>query len=530
MLSAGLILRGRYRVICRIGNGGTSSVYLAEDVSIGKKWAVKFLPCDDDTVWLAQNEINMMIMLDYEMFPRIVDAWQESDGYYIVSDYIEGITLDRVIGKKQVSRRTLIGWWLDIAGAIKYLHDRKPSILYLDLKLENIMLKKDGSLKLIDFGIAGRIAERGSLYGTPGYAAPEQYYNRGELLDERTDIFAFGMLMYAMLTGIRPVRDLKEQEKLIRNRRGISTKLRTVILNCISEDKNRRYKSMDELIAQLYVLKGYGNGTVRFRLAAAAASAVLLIGFFGAVAVRYVAAEPVDDAAQRMLNEANEHISKGEYTEEGIRIICGYIESGCLDEETCKRFTYEVARNYFCVRRNYREALRYFEMLDEESYPETGYYTELCRLQISFEDDKDKYVRCLKEFGEYNRSLGYDETRYENDLMIATMYDGLIDLDGYDAQAEIECLREGVSDLRYAIEMGLFSDPDHRYEAEYCRRLCILYENKGDYTNALGYGEEALKLLDPGREEETDDIRYRLESLRAHINDQKGVTTDYEID
>ncbi len=79
MLSSGLILRGRYRILRQIGRGGTSSVFLAEDVSIGKKWAVKFLPCDDDTVWLAQNEINMMIMLDHEMFPRIVDAWQDEE-------------------------------------------------------------------------------------------------------------------------------------------------------------------------------------------------------------------------------------------------------------------------------------------------------------------------------------------------------------------------------------------------------------------------------------------------------------------
>ncbi len=203
MLSKGQTLRDRYRIVREIGKGGTSSVYLAEDVSIGKKWAVKFLINDDDTVWLAQNEINMMIRLDHEMFPRIVDAWQERDGYVIVSDYIEGVTLDKVLKGKQVGKRMLAGWWIEIAQALEYLHELKPSILYLDLKLENIMLKKDGSLKLIDFGIAGRIAERGSLYGTPGYAAPEQYYNRGEMLDERTDVFAFGMLMYAMFKPYR---------------------------------------------------------------------------------------------------------------------------------------------------------------------------------------------------------------------------------------------------------------------------------------------------------------------------------------
>lgn len=513
MLSSGLVLRDRYRVIRRIGRGGSSSVYLAEDISIGKKWAVKFLPCDDDTMWLAQNEINMMIMLDYEMFPRIVDAWQESDGYYIVSDYIEGTTLDRVLDRGPVSRRMLIRWWLNIAGAIKYLHDHKPTILYLDLKLENIMLKKDGTLKLIDFGIAGRIAERGSLYGTPGYAAPEQYYNCGELLDERTDVFAFGMLMYAMLTGRHPACSLEEQKEIISLDAGIPGRIRSVILGCIGKDKEERYPSMEKLIEELKLLKGIGSTTLRIKLAAAACICVVIMGITGTVAVRHVVAEPVEDAAQKMITEANKHIRDGEYTEEGIRIIIGYIESGCLDDKTCERFTYEVARNYFAVRHNYREAARYFEMLDKEVYPETVYYIELCRLQMSFEDDKEKYLNCLSKFGEYNRGLGYDSIRYENDLMIANLYEGLKNEDGY-PDTEIRYLESGLHDLRYAVEEGLFTDENAKYESEFCRRLCILYEGAGDYVKALHYGEEALLLLGKENREASDDIRSRLDGIK----------------
>ncbi len=520
MLSSGLILRGRYRILRQIGRGGTSSVFLAEDVSIGKKWAVKFLPCDDDTVWLAQNEINMMIMLDHEMFPRIVDAWQDEEGYYIVSDYIEGTTLDRALCTNKVSRKMLIEWWMDIAAAIKYLHDRKPSILYLDLKLENIMLKADGSLRLIDFGIAGRIAERGSLYGTPGYAAPEQYYNRGELLDERTDVFAFGMLMYAMITGRPPVPDLKEQEKLVREERGIPGRIRTIILNCISEDKDERYPGMGELADAIRMLKGGGKKAARIRLSLAAAAAVTAIGIFGIAAVRYVLAEPIDNAAERMIAEVNEHIVDGEYTEEGIRIICGYIESGCLDDDSCMRFTYEVAKNYFLVRRNYREALRYFEMLDTELYPESAYYKQLCRLQMTFENDREDYVRCLEEFNRYNKGLGYDGVRYENYLMIANLYDALISVDGYDPKQEIGVLEDGLHDLRYAVREGLYTDDGPGYEAEYLRRLCILYEGAGDRTKAISYGEQAVRLMDPGQAGAADDIKSRLEVLRTHADKQ----------
>ncbi len=520
MLSKGQILRNRYRIIKTIGKGGTSSVYLAEDVSIGKKWAVKFLKNDDDTVWLAQNEINMMIRLDHEAFPRIVDAWQERDGYVIVSDYIEGVTLDKVLGGKQVGRRILTGWWIRIAQAIEYLHNLKPSILYLDLKLENIMLRSDGSLKLIDFGIAGRIAERGSLYGTPGYAAPEQYYNRGEMLDERTDVFAFGMLMYAMYTGKRPVGDLDRQELIIRTDRHLPGRIRRVILGCIARDKESRYKDMTALLKELNALKGRRDNALRLKLTAAAA--VLCMGIFGAVAVKYVVAEPRDDIVSRMITEANAHIKDGEYTEEGIRIICGYIESGCLDEDICERFIYEVARNYFSVRRNYREALRYFEMLDAERYPDAGYYIRLCRLQVSFEEDNEKYLSCLKEFCDYNKGLGYEESRYRNDLMIANLYDALSCRDEAGKDEEISFLKAGLADLRYAADAGLYEDKDHHYESEYLRRLCILCEDRGDAEDAIKYGEQALEMMPAAGGEMREDIEGRIKDIRErNINDLK---------
>ncbi len=517
MLSNGMILRDRYRIVTCIGKGGSSSVYLAEDISIGKKWAVKYLESgDDDMGWLAQNEINMMIRLDYEMFPRIVDAWQEQDGYVIVSDYIEGVTLDRVLRGKHAGRKVLTEWWIRIAEGIRYLHKCKPSILYLDLKLENIMLKTDGSLKLIDFGIAGRIADRGSLYGTPGFAAPEQYYNRGELLDERTDIFAFGMLIYAMQSGKRPVRDLKQQEKLIRNDRRIPARLKTIILGCTAEDKDGRYSSMDEVLRALNAYKGRSCKKLVARCAAAIAVTGLLAS--GAAAVKYVISEPVESTAQNMMDELRGHIVDGEYTDEGIRIICGYIESGCLDAETSERFAYEVARNYFSIKRSYREALRYFNMLNEEDYPDSMYYKRLCKLQLSFEEDNNRYSECIEEFAKYNRGLGYKDLRFDNTLMLANLYEGMQGRDETCRLAETECLEDGLKDLRYAVECGLFDDEGAEYEAEFCRRLCMLYDEQGDKASALKYGEEALELTPGNKENVINDLRRRLKALAEETN------------
>ncbi|MCR5419917.1 MAG: serine/threonine protein kinase [Lachnospiraceae bacterium] len=514
MLSNGMILRDRYRIVKRIGRGGSSSVYLAEDLSIGKKWAVKFIESGyDDTGWLAQNEITMMIRLDYEMFPRIVDAWQEAEGYIIVSDYIEGVTLEKVLKEKQIGKKTILKWCMDIAGAIKYLHECKPSILYLDLKLENIMVRKDGTLKLIDFGIAGRIAQRGSLYGTPGYAAPEQYYNRGDMLDERTDVFAFGMLMYAMFKNQRPVGELKEQTNIIRNDRKISNKIRAFILKCIREDKDERYLDMKEVIKVLDSLRG--KEIYKIKLVAAALTAVICIVFSGFTTVRYVLMEPVKDVATDMAKELEGHIVDGEYTDEGIRIICGYIEAGSLDESACERFSYEVGRNYFLFKRNYREALRYFRNVDEEKHPDSVYYKQLCELQLSFEEDNEEYANTIREFASYNRCLGYEDARFDNTLMLANLYEGMQYSSEEAVEEEKKCLEEGLKDLKYAVMSGLYEDAGSKYEAEYCRRLCMLCEMAGDNDNAVRYGEQALKLISSGNEVVRQDIRKRMQILKC---------------
>ncbi len=494
MLFEGQILRDRFRVIRQIGKGGTSRVYLAEDISIGKKWAVKFIDTsDDDTGWLAQNEINMMIRLDYEMFPRIVDAWQEREGYIIVSDFVDGVTLNRYLAEQAVSKNKLLDWWIEIAKALDYLHTLNPAILYLDLKLENVMIKKDGSLKMIDFGIAGRIAEKGSLYGTIGYAAPEQYYNRGELLDERTDVFAFGMLMYAMYTGKRPVKNLKDQTILLESNKKINKNVKNIIRKCIMRNKEDRFESMDEIISELYELKNKRSGIRQIKVIAASLIAgVFLMGF---TAVKSVVAEPTDNPSVKLAEELSGHISEGEYTEEGIKIIESYIDAGCLDEDSKYSCIYQVAKFYFENKKNYREAMRYFKQLDEVKYPDVVYYKELCNIQLNFETDSNDYIKCLDDFVSYNKGIGYSETRFENDLMIAALYEGICSLNKESQDKTIELLQTGINELRFAINNNLFVDPDGKYEGEYCRRLCILLSDNNQMEDSIRYGEKAIEIL-----------------------------------
>ena len=243
MISPGMILNGRYRLMERIGEGGSGSVFLAEDIFIRKRWALKLIPYEKkQSRRLAKNETEIMGAVEHRAFPRIVDAFRTEVGYCIVSDYIEGRTLQDCLKKERIPLRQKCVYALRILSALRYLHEREPKVLYLDLKPENVMLTKEGELKLIDFGIAERTVHNDISFGTVGYAAPEQY--KGEALDERTDIFSFGMLFYAMLLLGTPDRDLEKQRRLIRRNNSIPRELRRLILRCTAENKECRYPAV----------------------------------------------------------------------------------------------------------------------------------------------------------------------------------------------------------------------------------------------------------------------------------------------
>ena len=259
MNAPGMILNGRYRLERQIGQGGSSSVFLAEDILIGKKWAVKFIPRTGKLSGrLAGNETELMGTLNHRAFPQIVDAFRTEEGYYIVSDLIKGYDLRSFLRKENPPLRQKCLYALKIISALKYLHDRRPPVLYLDLKPDNVMLCDDGELKLIDFGVAERLmedrkrcgpGERNVSFGTRGYAAPEQY--TGEAFDKRTDIFSFGMLFYSMLSLRDPDRDPFRQRRMIRDDGSIPRKIRKIILRCTAPDREDRYKEVSMIEREL---------------------------------------------------------------------------------------------------------------------------------------------------------------------------------------------------------------------------------------------------------------------------------------
>ncbi|MBQ7562429.1 MAG: serine/threonine protein kinase [Lachnospiraceae bacterium] len=247
MNSPGMVLNGRYQLLSELGSGGSGSVFLAVDVYIEKKWAVKFIPYEKAMSGaLARNETESLSSLDHPAFPRIVDAFYTGEGFFIVSDYIEGSCLNDALRARQVPLRKKCSFALSVLEALEYLHSQKPPLLYLDLKPENVMVTKDELIRLIDFGVATRQRDSRVNYGTPGFAAPELYSGE-EQLTERADIFSFGMLFYSMLSLSVPDQRLDLQRRMIRNNNSIPRRLRKLILKCTGKDSRARYSSVTEI-------------------------------------------------------------------------------------------------------------------------------------------------------------------------------------------------------------------------------------------------------------------------------------------
>lgn len=266
MAETGAVIDGKYEILKQIGKGGMSKVYLAMDKRLNKQWAVKEIqkrPQDKNNRVVIQSaiaEANMMKMLDHPALPRIVDIIEQEHEIYVIMDYIEGETLSSLVKQGPQPQEIVIDWAKQLCGVLDYLHTRKPPIIYRDMKPGNVMLKPDGTVKLIDFGIAREykeqnIADTVSL-GTKGYAAPEQFGGKGQT-DARTDVYCLGVTLHHLLTGHSPTDPPYELYPIRQYRPELSAGLEEIIEKCVQPNPSDRYQSCAEL---LYALEHYEDG------------------------------------------------------------------------------------------------------------------------------------------------------------------------------------------------------------------------------------------------------------------------------
>lgn len=269
-MEPGIVIGKRYQLLAEIGAGGMSTVYLALDTVLNKQWAAKEIKDVSDPVQrelIVQSivtEANMIKSFDHPAIPRIVDLVDESGTLYVIMDYVEGRSLSAVLATDGPQPEDeVVNWGLQLCDALEYLHRRTPPVIYRDMKPSNVMLKPNGLVQIIDFGIAREYRDDGGSVtaamgdtvqlGTRGYAPPEQYGGGGQT-DARTDVYALGATMYTMLTGKNPAEPPYQILPLRQVDASLSPALERVIAKATQPDPVDRYQDCAELA---YALSHY---------------------------------------------------------------------------------------------------------------------------------------------------------------------------------------------------------------------------------------------------------------------------------
>lgn len=246
------ILFHKYEILKLIAEGGMGRVFLARDLHLNKMTAVKICknPENQEEKAAVTKEVEVLKQLTHKGLPAIIDFFEEGEELCMVMEYVEGITLEQYLEKfKKAEIEQAVKWTLELTEILGYLHSRRPSIIYRDLKPANIVIQSDGSIKLIDFGaafITAYGANREQLcIGTPGYSAPEQW--QAIRVGKECDVYGVGALLHEMLTGVNPAKPPFERRALREYDRKLPIGLEKIILTCTGKRTFERYQTMEQL-------------------------------------------------------------------------------------------------------------------------------------------------------------------------------------------------------------------------------------------------------------------------------------------
>lgn len=266
MLTEGMNIADRYEIIEKIGAGGMSDVYKAIDNLLGRNVAIKVLKNEysEDVNFLTKfrTEAQSAASLENPNIVSIYDVGSENKMHYIVMEYVEGITLKTYIEKKEkIGYKEAISIAIQTCNGIRAAHNK--NIIHRDIKPQNIIISTEGKVKVTDFGIARAATSNtinSDVMGSVHYTSPEQA--RNGFVDAKSDIYSMGIVMYEMVTGRVPFNGDSAvavalqhlQEEIIRPSaytQDLPISLEKIILKCTQKSPDRRYASVDELIADL---------------------------------------------------------------------------------------------------------------------------------------------------------------------------------------------------------------------------------------------------------------------------------------
>lgn len=258
-MNQGDIFDGRYKIIKILGKGGMSVVYLTENIRSGSTWAIKEIFKTPGEKLDIHSEFYILEKLNHPALPRIFDIFEDENSFYIVEDYIEGVTLEAELKRiGNFEEEKVVQFTIALCDVLAYLHNLKPNpVIYRDMKPSNIILTPEGRVKLIDFGIAREYKNESSddtvYIGTKGYAAPEQF-GMGQT-NERTDIYNLGMTLHHLITGKNP-NDKDFVYKPIKYfNKDLSDLFEQVIEKCTAIDSEDRYNDVEELRREVFIIQ-----------------------------------------------------------------------------------------------------------------------------------------------------------------------------------------------------------------------------------------------------------------------------------
>ena len=292
-----------YRIVRELGGGGMGVVYVAEDIRLGRPVALKFLPdhlaANPEALERFSREARTASSLNHPNICTLYDIDEYDGKPFLVMELLEGENLKQRLARGAMASPELLEWGIQIGGALQAAHSK--GIVHRDIKPANLFIVRDGHAKVLDFGLAkpiGATAKKaapsdltvtmapnfqstpGMAAGTLGYMSPEQA--RGEEVDARTDLFSFGAVLYEMATGHEPFAGatsavvfdaiLNRDPAPLRSRQpAASLELERVIGKALEKDRNLRYQSAADLVADLQRLRR--DSSSGFRLAAVASPA-----------------------------------------------------------------------------------------------------------------------------------------------------------------------------------------------------------------------------------------------------------------
>ena len=279
-LTTGSTFAGRYQIIEELGRGGMGRVYKATDTKINEKVALKLIKpeiaSDKKTLERFGNELRIARKITHKNVGKMYDINEEKGTHYITMEYVSGQDLKGLIQQTgQLAIGTSISVAKQICEGLSEAH--KTGVIHRDLKPSNIMIDRKGNVRIMDFGIARSLKEKGItsagvMIGTPEYMSPEQV--EGKEVDQRSDIYSLGVILYEMVTGQVPFEGdtpftigMKHKGEIPQNPKELNTQisddLNRVILRCLEKDIEKRYQSAGEVQSELVNIEKGIPTTVR---------------------------------------------------------------------------------------------------------------------------------------------------------------------------------------------------------------------------------------------------------------------------